>query len=350
MARPPRTRSLRAVAALALLLALGGPATVSVAAAPVHPGTAGSTAAAPLLQDASGFIQFNCQLNSTNAITLTVTFNRPGPPPTSGTITLIKLDGTTEVVPLSGQASYSFTGPYASAAVEANWPDGATGNASGDCRGIYPTPTPVPPTATPTATNTAAPTTTPTVTRTPSPTITPGGPTLTPIPTRTPSPTITPGGPTLTPIPTRTPSATPTPAPTVTPGGPTVTPAPPTPTPDTSIDLTIECDYFSDTDRQFTVSVLPRAAGPPSGTAVLRLVSGGTETHTFTTDTVTYRGAYLTIRVTVTWPDGAQAEGGSTCGLRIRRRRPRLRRPRRRPRRCRPRRPPRRHRRHHRLM
>ncbi len=289
----PRSKGvLRVVAALALLVAVFSTTNVTWAGSPVQSGVSGNTAARPLMQGASGFIQLNCQLNNSGGVNITVTFNRPGPPPSNIIVTLTLLDGSTETQTFANTNSLSFSGTYANIDVQATWPDGATGYATGDCSSSYPTPTPIPPTLTPTVTNTP-------------------GPTNTPRPTNTPTPTLGPGEPTLTPRPTNTPR------PTVTPGGPTLTPEPASPTPDTSINITIDCDYFSDTDRQFIVTLVPRAAGPPSGTAILALVGGGFETQTFTTNSVTYRGAYLGIRVNVSWPDGASATGGNTCGLQI---------------------------------
>ena len=289
----PRSKGvLRVVAALALLVAVFSTTNVTWAGSPVQSGVSGNTAARPLMQGASGFIQLNCQLNNSGGVNITVTFNRPGPPPSNIIVTLTLLDGSTETQTFANTNSLSFSGAYANIDVQATWPDGATGYATGDCSSTYPTPTPVPATLTPTVTNTP-------------------GPTNTPRPTNTPTPTLRPGEPTLTPRPTNTPR------PTVTPGGPTLTPEPASPTPDTSINITIDCDYFSDTDRQFIVTLVPRAAGPPSGTAILALVAGGTETQTFTTNSVTYRGAYLAIRVNVSWPDGATATGGNSCGLQI---------------------------------
>ncbi len=78
--------------------------------------------------------------------------------------------------------------------------------------------------------------------------------------------------------------------------------------------VSIKCQYFSPTDRQFTVSLESRSGGAPTGTATLRLVAGGEESQTFTGTNYAVRGPYVSLQVSVSWPDGATGFAEATCG------------------------------------
>ncbi|WP_025745817.1 hypothetical protein [Kallotenue papyrolyticum] len=239
------------------------------------------TFAGPLPQQDQGRIIISCRFYSENDREFIVTLEeRTGGPP-SGTATLERVDGGQDNRSFTG-TSLSFRGPYVSLSISATWPDGATGFASATCGQVRPSPTA---TATP-------------------------GPTRTPRPTNTPGPTRTPG-PTPTPRPTRTPGPTPTPRPTRT---PTLEPATPTQQPPDSGGITITCEYFGPRDRLFQAQLVERPVGPPTGIAELTLVDGGVERQSFSSNTLSYRGPYLRLAISATWPDGATGFASATCG------------------------------------
>ncbi|HEY1016222.1 MAG TPA: hypothetical protein VGE07_26165, partial [Herpetosiphonaceae bacterium] len=85
----------------------------------------------------------------------------------------------------------------------------------------------------------------------------------------------------------------------------------------TTGNVVITCSYFSDTDRQFDVTLEQRPGGAPTGTATLTLVGGGTQAEPFTGNRLTYRGAYLSLSINARWPDGASGFASAACGQQV---------------------------------
>lgn len=275
-----RTQSVVLRAGVALIIGFALVAGLFVPGAAARTGVSAVPPAPALQTTQVGQVSVSCTYYAPNDRAFSVSLEDRGGGPPSGTITYMLYPSGQRSEPFTGN-SLSIRGAYISIRIEARWPDGATGFAESTCESTGPTPT---------ATRTPGPT------RTPRPTITPGGPTATPRPPRTPTPTRTPG-----PSPTRNPTRT----------------ATPTVMPDQAHNIEITCDYFSDRDRRFTVTLGQPTGDQPSGTATLGLVDGGEEVKQFTGNSLEYRGPYITLRVVAAWPDGYSGSASATCGQQI---------------------------------